>query len=77
MLDIREAAVTKTLIDIDDDLLARAQEALGTTTKKDTVNTAMRELLRRIAVDDLIEMGRSGAFKDLLDREVRKRMWRL
>jgi Arc/MetJ family transcription regulator len=69
--------MAKTLIDIDDDLLVRTQQALGTTTKKDTVNTAMRELLRRIAADELIEMGRGGAFKSLLDPDVRTRMWRL
>jgi Arc/MetJ family transcription regulator len=69
--------VTKTVIDIDDDLLAQAQAILGTTTKKDTVNTAMREIVRRAAANELIEMGRRGAFKDLLDPEVRKRMWRM
>jgi Arc/MetJ family transcription regulator len=68
--------MTKTLIDLDDDLLARTQEALGTTTKKDTVNGAMRELLRRRAADDLLEMARDGAFTDLLDPDVRERMWR-
>ena len=33
---VKEAAVTKTLIEIDDEYLAAAQQALGTTTKKDT-----------------------------------------
>ena len=33
--------MTKTLIDIDDDALDRAQHALRTTTKKDTVNEAL------------------------------------
>jgi Arc/MetJ family transcription regulator len=36
-------AVTKALVEIDDDYLAAAQQALGTTTKKDTVNAALRE----------------------------------
>jgi Arc/MetJ family transcription regulator len=33
--------VTKTIIDIDDEMLERASEALGTSTKKDTVNRAL------------------------------------
>jgi len=42
--------MTKVLIDIDDDALAEASALLGTKTKKDTVNTALRttaEQLRR------------------------------
>lgn len=34
--------VTRTMIDIDDDLLARAAKELGTTTKKDTVHAALQ-----------------------------------
>lgn len=34
------------MIDLDDDLLARAAQELGTTTKKDTVNAALRAALR-------------------------------
>jgi Arc/MetJ family transcription regulator len=37
----------KTLIDVDDDLLAWAGQILGTGTKKETVNTALREVVRR------------------------------
>jgi Arc/MetJ family transcription regulator len=37
----------KTLIDIDHDVLAAAQQILGTATKKDTVNTALHEVVRR------------------------------
>ncbi len=69
--------VTKTLIDIDDDLLEAAREVLGTTTKKDTVNTALREVLaaqqRRRAVDDLIAW---TAGHEPLDRDARLRAWR-
>lgn len=35
--------MTKMLIDIDEDALAEAAENLGTKTKKDTVNAALRE----------------------------------
>jgi Arc/MetJ family transcription regulator len=47
-LDIRDASVdilctmTKHLVDLDDDLLAKARAELGTNTIKDTVNEALR-----------------------------------
>ena len=69
--------VTKTLIDIDDDLLEAAREALGTTTKKDTVNTALREVLaaqqRRRAAQDLIAWGQRN---EPWDDSIRDRAWR-
>ncbi len=34
--------MAKTLLDVDEDLLAEATTALGTATKKDTVNQALR-----------------------------------
>ncbi len=37
----------RTNIDIDDDLLAEAQAVAGTTTKRATVDYALRELVRR------------------------------
>lgn len=40
--------MTKMLIDIDDATLDAAAEALGTATKKDTVNTALREVVDRV-----------------------------
>lgn len=36
-----------TPIDLDEDALARAMAELGTTTKKDTVNLALREVAER------------------------------
>ncbi|GHH47540.1 type II toxin-antitoxin system VapB family antitoxin [Streptomyces candidus] len=38
----------KTLIEIDEDALAVAQDAFGTKTKKDTVNRALREVSDRV-----------------------------
>jgi Arc/MetJ family transcription regulator len=35
--------MAKTLLDVDEDLLAEATTALGTSTKKDTVNEALRQ----------------------------------
>jgi Arc/MetJ family transcription regulator len=56
----------KTLIDIDEDLLAEATTALGTTTKKDTVNEALRQVVdngrerRRQALEDMQALVEEG-----------------
>ncbi|CAM5665083.1 type II toxin-antitoxin system VapB family antitoxin [Streptomyces avidinii] len=39
--------MSRTVIDLDDDALAEAAQLLGTTTKKDTVNAALREVADR------------------------------
>jgi Arc/MetJ family transcription regulator len=54
--------VSKTLVDIDDELLERAQRILGTETKKETVNSALREVVRRAAAAELVVMARGGVF---------------
>lgn len=46
----------RTNIDIDDDLLARAAEIAGTSTKKSTVETALRELIRRHEMKRVLEL---------------------
>lgn len=69
--------MTKTLVDIDDELLEAARAALGTSTKKDTVNTALREVVaaraRSEAVLKLIEWGQRN---EPWDDSVRDRAWR-
>jgi Arc/MetJ family transcription regulator len=64
--------VTKSLIDLDDEALEEAAVLFGTKTKKDTVNTALREAAQRLrrlrALDRLGEMGAAGDFDDLLDK---------
>jgi len=64
--------VTKILVDVDDAALAEAADLLGTKTKKDTVNTALREIAERLrrgkALSRLAELGESGAFDELLDK---------
>lgn len=42
-----ELRMTRTLIDLDEDALAVAANVLGTKTKKDTVNEALREVGHR------------------------------
>lgn len=65
--------MAKTLIDLDDDMLARAAAALGTTTKKDTVNQALAMAatvtpdMRRNALAKLWELS-SQLDLDLIDR---------
>jgi Arc/MetJ family transcription regulator len=45
----------RTIIDVDDDLLAQAQEELGTATKRDTVNEALRFVAgRKRRVEELM-----------------------
>jgi Arc/MetJ family transcription regulator len=66
--------MSKTLIDIDDDLLAEAAIALGTGTKKDTVAQALQHAVdearakRRDALRHLQQMAADGVFDfDKLD----------
>jgi Arc/MetJ family transcription regulator len=58
--------MSRTVIDVDDDLVADAARALGTSTKKDTVNTALREVLetrrRALALIRLRAAAEDGAF---------------
>jgi len=60
--------MAKTLLDIDEDLLAEATVALGTATKKDTVTEALRRTVeesrerRRHALEELRRMTDEGAF---------------
>jgi Arc/MetJ family transcription regulator len=65
--------VTKTLVDLDDDLLAEASRTLGTATKKDTVSKALQEVVdlgrarRREAHERIQQLADEGAFNwDLL-----------
>jgi Arc/MetJ family transcription regulator len=61
--------VSKTLIDIDPELLAQAQQILGTGTKKATVNSALQEVARRWAAVEFGVLARSGVFDELLKPE--------
>ncbi|MFD5147950.1 type II toxin-antitoxin system VapB family antitoxin [Streptomyces sp. NPDC058401] len=64
--------MSRTVIDLDDELLADVAQALGTSTKRDTVNTALREVLetrrRALALTRLRAAAADGAFDlDILD----------
>jgi Arc/MetJ family transcription regulator len=64
-------SMAKTPIEIDTEALETAAEVLGTKTKKDTVNAALREVgqrLKRIrALAALGEMADRGDFDEFLD----------
>ncbi|MFD6316106.1 type II toxin-antitoxin system VapB family antitoxin [Streptomyces nigra] len=57
--------MSRTVIDLDDDALEAAAKELGTSTKTDTVNTALREIVarnRRLrALDELQDLAAEGA----------------
>jgi Arc/MetJ family transcription regulator len=58
--------VSVTNVDVDDEALAAAAEIFGTTTKRDTINTALREAVRRhrrcAAAERLAERAARGDF---------------
>ena len=67
--------MTKTLVEIDDEYLAAAQQALGTTTKKDTVNAALREVTALTARRRDLQRLISGGLPDLEDQDVMPAAW--
>lgn len=64
--DISEVAVARTVIDLDDELLASVAKELGTSTKKDTVHAALQEVIanrrRAMALTRLRDAATDGAF---------------
>lgn len=63
-------ALSVTQIDIDDEALGEAMRLMGTTTKKDTVNTALREYAARVrrleAAEKLAARAARGEFDDVI-----------
>ena len=60
--------MAKTLLDLDESLLAEAAAVLGTKTKKDTVTVALQKVSedarvrRAAALDDLLAVADAGGF---------------
>ncbi len=71
-----EVAMAKTLIDLDEEYLAAAQEVLHTQTKKDTVNAALREVAALAARRRDLQRLESRGLPDLEDEEVMRGAWR-
>lgn len=67
--------MAKTLIDIDEEQLAAAQEVLKTGTKKDTVNAALRQVIALAARRRDLQRLTSGVLPDLADAEVMRAAW--
>lgn len=57
--------MSRTVIDLDDEALEAAARELGTTTKRDTINTALREVTARYrrlrSLDEARELVAEGA----------------
>ena len=67
--------MAKTLIDVDEESLVAAQEALGTETKKDTVNAALRAVASLAARRRDLQRLVAGGLPDLEDAEVMRAAW--
>jgi Arc/MetJ family transcription regulator len=67
--------MTKTLIDIDDEALDRAQRELQTTTKKDTVNQALAAVAALSARRRDIERFSADEHADLRDADIMSSAW--
>lgn len=65
--------VRRTTLDIDEDMLAKAREILGTRGVKDTVDEALREVVRREAGTRIIEWLKEN--EDLQNPEIMERAW--
>lgn len=68
--------MTKRLVDIDDTDLRIAQEALGSSTIKDTVAAGLREIVASAARRNEIARLTSGYLEPLGDKSVRGEAWR-
>jgi Arc/MetJ family transcription regulator len=68
--------MSKTLIDVDDELLDQAQAALGARTKKETVNRALAVAVASVARQREVERLDDGVYADLGDPAVAGQAWR-
>jgi Arc/MetJ family transcription regulator len=67
--------VTKRLIDLDDELLSEARDALGTSNWKDTVNRALAEVVARQNRASFLDLLASSRY-DLDDPDAIRDAWR-
>ena len=68
--------MAKTLVDIDERLLREAAAILGTRTKKDTVNAALKDAVERSLRREHLERLMQGGLPDLADPDVMASAWR-
>ena len=62
--------MSRTVIDLDDEALAAAAVELGTTTKRDTINTALREVTARYRRLRALEESRRLVADGALDMDI-------
>ena len=67
--------MAKTSVEIDQEKLNRAREILGTTSIRDTIEAAFREVIRVAAVRDLVALAEDGAFSALLGPDAEEHLW--
>jgi Arc/MetJ family transcription regulator len=65
----------RTVIDINKGLLEAAQHELGTSTMKETVNEALKEVAERAKRREAFEYWRTRDYSDLLDPDIMKHAW--
>ncbi|MEV7615795.1 type II toxin-antitoxin system VapB family antitoxin [Streptomyces sp. NPDC089799] len=68
--------MSRTMVDLDDALLAEAAEILGTTTKRATINGALAEFVAAARRRRFVEMLEEGALDDLGNPAVMGEAWR-
>ncbi|MGH3730461.1 MAG: hypothetical protein ACRDTU_17160 [Micromonosporaceae bacterium] len=68
--------MTKRLVEIDDNDLRAAREALATQTIKETVGLALREAAANAARRREIERLTAGSLSGLADKRERRQLWR-
>ncbi|PZS11882.1 MAG: DUF2191 domain-containing protein [Acidimicrobiales bacterium] len=65
--------MAKTLVDVDEDLLGQAASVLKTSTKRETINSALREVTSRQARQDELSWWREDPLPDLRNTEIMER----
>lgn len=68
--------MSRTMIDLDDALVAQAAELFGTSTKVATVNAALADAVNRAKRIEFIEWLAGGGLPDLGNSAVMDRAWR-
>lgn len=62
--------MSKTLVDLDDAVIERAQQLSGIPTKRGVIAEALEQLVRRLELDQYTAFVTSGALDDLGDPDV-------
>lgn len=68
--------MSRTVIDLDDDLLAKAAELFGTRTKVATVNAALSDAVNRAERAEFLDWLAADGLPDLGDADVMEKAWR-